>query len=163
MMNLWSDCIAVLHKVLPFFCHRVHRSHGFHVTFSGLSIFCSNRLQQHMWESHVGISEHHKLSCLLGCEYLHVSNSTLSYYLWSRHFTRLCKSVHPWGCVSEIQFIKGTELCQRSACLISHRCPSISWCHDRRNRWLLLFCPLELSYPTRNTQMQSHQWDTPLT
>jgi len=31
-----------------------------------------------------------------------------SQYLRSRHFTGLCKSVHPWGRVSEIQFIKGS-------------------------------------------------------
>ncbi len=28
--------------------------------------------------------------------------------LWSRHFTRLCRSVHPWERVSEIQSIKET-------------------------------------------------------
>jgi len=32
----------------------------------------------------------------------------LTYYLRSRHFTGLCKSVHPWGRVSEIQSIKGS-------------------------------------------------------
>ncbi len=33
----------------------------------------------------------------------------LTYYLWSRHFTGLCKSVHPCGRVYEIQSIKGTN------------------------------------------------------
>jgi len=34
----------------------------------------------------------------------------LPQYLWSRHFTRLCKSVHPWGRVSEIQSIKESKV-----------------------------------------------------
>ncbi len=35
----------------------------------------------------------------------------LPQFLWSRHFAGLCKSVHPWRRVSEIQSIKETEFC----------------------------------------------------
>ena len=31
-----------------------------------------------------------------------------SCYIWSRHFIGLCKSVHPWGRVSDLQPIKGS-------------------------------------------------------
>ncbi len=44
---------------------------------------------------------------------VHCSVSTDTLSLWSRHFTRLCSSTHPWQRVSEIQFIK--EVLYRSS------------------------------------------------
>ena len=40
---------------------------------------------------------------------LHDCILSLSQHLRSRHFTGLCKSVYPWGHVSEIQSIKGAN------------------------------------------------------
>ena len=47
--------------------------------------------------------------------YRYTVSDTNTIPLWSRHFTKLCKSVYPWERVSEIQSIKETSKVHQSA------------------------------------------------
>jgi len=77
---------------------------------------------------------------------LHDCILSLPQHLWSRHFTRLCKSVYSWGHISGIQPIKGTASPRRwtnafsadtsasKVCSIGlHKYPSTPLVHCRLN------------------------------
>ncbi len=75
--------------------------------------------------------------------------------LMMRHFTGLCKSVHPWGRVPEIQSIKGTVLsCGGQPCvLLRVVCSSLS---ERLN--LLLHIAILAALQHTQTQILLFIW-----